>query len=104
MAVKIMYLMDDFEGPHAGTEGQLLQLLQHLDRSRFEPSMTFLRGGVAKKVLDIGCGAGFDNSRKLQTDIAAQCDELIGIEPDLAVDLPATIVMVLEHLADPQGF
>jgi glycosyltransferase involved in cell wall biosynthesis len=44
MAVKIMYLMDDFQGPHAGTEGQLLQLLRHLDRSRYEPSITFLRG------------------------------------------------------------
>jgi L-malate glycosyltransferase len=45
VAVKIMYLMDDFEGPHAGTEGQLLHLLRHLDRARFEPGMTFLRGG-----------------------------------------------------------
>lgn len=45
MPVKIMYLMDDFAGPHAGTEGQLLQLLRHLDRTRFEPGMTFLRGG-----------------------------------------------------------
>ena len=44
MAVKIMYLMDDYHGPRAGTEGQLLQLLRHLDRSRYEPAMTFLRG------------------------------------------------------------
>jgi len=44
MAVKIMYLMDDYRGPRAGTEGQLLQLLRHLDRSRYEPAMTFLRG------------------------------------------------------------
>src|SRR3954470_7492265 len=44
MAVKIMYLMDDYRGPHAGTEGQLLQLLRYLDRSRYQPSMTFLRG------------------------------------------------------------
>ena len=39
-----MYLMDDYRGPRAGTEGQLLQLLRHLDRSRYEPAMTFLRG------------------------------------------------------------
>jgi glycosyltransferase involved in cell wall biosynthesis len=44
MAVKIMYLMDDYRGPRAGTEGQLLQLLRHLDRSRYEPAITFLRG------------------------------------------------------------
>jgi L-malate glycosyltransferase len=43
MATKIMYLVDDYEGPQAGTEGQLLQLLQHLDRSRYEPAMTLLR-------------------------------------------------------------
>jgi len=43
MATKIMYLVDDFEGPQAGTEGQLMQLLQHHDRSRYESAMTLLR-------------------------------------------------------------
>lgn len=43
MVTKIMYLMDDYEGPQAGTEGQLLQILQHLDRSRYEPALTLLR-------------------------------------------------------------
>jgi L-malate glycosyltransferase len=43
MATKIMYLIDCYGGPHAGTEGQLLQLVQHLDRTRYEPSMTLLR-------------------------------------------------------------
>lgn len=43
MTVKIMYLVDRYEGPQAGTEGQLLQLIQYLDRSRYEPSMTLLR-------------------------------------------------------------
>jgi glycosyltransferase involved in cell wall biosynthesis len=43
MAVKIMYLVDQYLGPWAGTEGQLLHLLQHLDRSRFEPTMVLLR-------------------------------------------------------------
>jgi glycosyltransferase involved in cell wall biosynthesis len=43
MATKIMYLLDYYEGPQAGTEGQLLQLLQHHDRSRYEPAMTLLR-------------------------------------------------------------
>ncbi len=44
MATKIMYLVDYLGGPQAGTEGQLLQLLQHLDRSRYEPAVTLLRG------------------------------------------------------------
>lgn len=38
-----MYLVDQYVGPQAGTEGQLLQLVQHLDRSRYEPSMTVFR-------------------------------------------------------------
>ena len=43
MATKIMYLVDYYGGPQAGTEGQLLQLLQHHDRSRYEPALTLLR-------------------------------------------------------------
>jgi len=43
MATKVMYLLDRYEGPQAGTEGQLLQLLEHLDRRRYEPAMTVLR-------------------------------------------------------------
>lgn len=39
-----MYLMDRYDGPQAGTEGQLLQLVRHLDRSRYEPAVTLLRG------------------------------------------------------------
>jgi hypothetical protein len=45
MATKIMYLVDRYDGPQAGSEGQLLQLVQHIDRSRYEPHMTLLRGG-----------------------------------------------------------
>jgi len=43
MAAKITYLVDHYVGPQAGTEGQLLQLVSHLDRSRYEPSMTLFR-------------------------------------------------------------
>lgn len=43
MATKIMFLVDYYGNPQAGTEGQLLQLIQHLDRSRYEPAMTVLR-------------------------------------------------------------
>ena len=43
MTAKIAYLMDHYVGPQAGTEGQLLQLVRHLDRSRYEPSMALLR-------------------------------------------------------------
>jgi hypothetical protein len=43
MTIKILYLVDEYQGRQAGTEGQLLQLLRYLDRSRFAPSMTLLR-------------------------------------------------------------
>ena len=43
MATKIMYLLDYYEHPHGGTEGQVLQLIEHLDRSRYEPSLAVLR-------------------------------------------------------------
>lgn len=46
MATKIMYLVDRYPDPQGGTEGQLLQLVQHLDRSRYEPSMTVFRSSA----------------------------------------------------------
>jgi glycosyltransferase involved in cell wall biosynthesis len=39
-----MYLIDYYGGPEAGTERQLLQLIQRCDRSRYEPAVTLLRG------------------------------------------------------------
>lgn len=44
MAVKVMFLMDYYVGPYGGTERQFLQLVQFLDRSRYEPAITLLRG------------------------------------------------------------
>jgi glycosyltransferase involved in cell wall biosynthesis len=43
MVTKIMYLMDYYVEPKGGTEGQLLQLLHYLDRSRYEPALTVFR-------------------------------------------------------------
>lgn len=42
-AIRIVYLMDAYEGPHAGSEMQLLELLKGLDRRRFDPSLVVLR-------------------------------------------------------------
>jgi L-malate glycosyltransferase len=55
MTTKIMYLLDSYEGPRAGTEGQFLQLLQLLDRSRYEPAMTVLRGSEYVERHPLGC-------------------------------------------------
>jgi glycosyltransferase involved in cell wall biosynthesis len=42
--VKILFMIDYFEGPcGGGTERQLLDILRHLDRSRFQPLLCCLR-------------------------------------------------------------
>jgi glycosyltransferase involved in cell wall biosynthesis len=38
-----MYLMDGFDYAQGGTEGQVVQLIKYLDRSRYDPYITFLR-------------------------------------------------------------
>ena len=39
MPVPIMYVIDSFKNPHAGTEGQLYQLVQGIDRRKFSPHL-----------------------------------------------------------------
>lgn len=36
---KILYVIDHFKNPNAGTEGQLYQLIKHLDRDKFQPEL-----------------------------------------------------------------
>jgi len=40
---KILYVIDCFESPYAGTEGQLMQLIKNLPPDRFEPEVLVLR-------------------------------------------------------------
>ncbi|MBN2318029.1 MAG: class I SAM-dependent methyltransferase [Acidobacteria bacterium] len=79
------------------------------------------------RVLDIGCGGGFDNDAKLQQSLSAVSLEYIGIEPDESIELGdiftseyrcpfecapiedgsidiAFSVMVLEHFEEPRVF
>ena len=65
MATKIMYLADRFDGPQAGSEGQLLQLVQHIDRSRYEPHMTLLRGDDSTHWKAFPCPVGVLDITKL---------------------------------------
>jgi SAM-dependent methyltransferase len=81
----------------------------------------------AARVVDIGCGRGFDDDLKLQESIAAAAGTYIGVEPDPDIALgpyfheehrslfedaaiePESVdvafaVMVLEHLPDPARF
>lgn len=41
--IKIAFVIDTIESPTAGTEKQLLMLIKHLDRRRFEPYLCVLR-------------------------------------------------------------
>ena len=41
--IKLLYLMDRFYSPQFGTEGQLLQLINALDRQRIDPSLLVFR-------------------------------------------------------------
>lgn len=40
---RVMYLLDSYAHPYAGTEGQLQKLIQRIDRDRYEPSVAVLR-------------------------------------------------------------
>jgi L-malate glycosyltransferase len=46
----IVFLMDAYEGPEAGTENQVMQLLHGLDRSRFEPELALFRSSPFAQV------------------------------------------------------
>src|SRR5688572_17890962 len=41
--LRILYILDNFSGPHAGTEGQFWLLFRNLDRARFAPAILLLR-------------------------------------------------------------
>jgi glycosyltransferase involved in cell wall biosynthesis len=44
MPTPIVFILDGFSGPLAGTEGQFLLILRNLDRRRFTPRVVLLRG------------------------------------------------------------
>ena len=43
MKIRIAYLIDEIESPSAGTEKQLVHLIERLDRTQFEPVLVVLR-------------------------------------------------------------
>jgi glycosyltransferase involved in cell wall biosynthesis len=46
-SARIVFLMDSYEGPKAGTERQLFELVSGLDRTRFDPMLVLLRSTPA---------------------------------------------------------
>ncbi len=54
--IKVAYIIDTIYSPNAGTEGQLLMLLNNLDRSRVEPYLVCLHDSewLSKQSFDFG--------------------------------------------------
>ena len=42
-AIKILYVIDSYQNPNAGTEGQLFQLIKHFDRAKYQPRLLVLK-------------------------------------------------------------
>ena len=42
--IKLLFIIDRYKNPYAGTEGQLLKLLRGLDSDRFQPVLAVFRG------------------------------------------------------------
>lgn len=52
---KILFVIDQFRNPNAGTEGQLYQLIQHLDRSLFEPELLVFKSSDWLRINEFPC-------------------------------------------------
>lgn len=53
--VRILFVIDYFASPRAGTEGQLLLLIKNLPRDRFQPELLVLRSSEHIKSGDFPC-------------------------------------------------
>lgn len=54
-SIKIVYLIDIYKTPYAGTERQLLYLIKHLDRTKIEPQLAVLRSSQYIENNDFPC-------------------------------------------------
>ncbi|MCD1631307.1 glycosyltransferase [Marinobacter shengliensis] len=53
--IPILFVIDFFRNPHAGTEGQLCQLITGLDRRRFEPTLLVFKQSEYLDSVDFPC-------------------------------------------------
>ena len=47
--IKILFIIDCYKDPYAGTEGQLRHLIHTLDDKRFQPTLVILRDTYYQK-------------------------------------------------------
>lgn len=52
---KILFVIDQFRNPNAGTEGQLYQLIQHLDRTLYEPELLVFKSSNWLRTSEFPC-------------------------------------------------
>lgn len=53
--VKVLYVIDHFKNPNAGTEGQLYQLIKHLDRQKYAPQLLLFSDSAWLQKSDFPC-------------------------------------------------
>jgi L-malate glycosyltransferase len=68
--VKVVYLLDSYVGPTAGTEAQLFELLKGLDRTRFEPALAVLRPTTFIETHDLPCPVTVLGVRRLRSPVS----------------------------------
>lgn len=66
-AVKVLFVIDYFRDPHAGTEGQLYSLVAGLDRAQFEPHLLVFEASPWLKANGFPCGYTVLGSRSLRS-------------------------------------
>ncbi len=66
---KIVYILDEYEHPYGGTEGQLMQLLRNIDRTRYSPELMLLRDSSFSRNNEFPCGVKVLNIYKIASFI-----------------------------------
>lgn len=65
--IKVLYIIDSFSSPYAGTEGQLYKLVQGLDRALFEPHLVLFNSSVFIEQKGFPCGVSVLGCSKLSS-------------------------------------
>jgi len=65
MAANILFVIDQFKHPNAGTEGQLLKLVEHLDRDKFAPQLLVFSDSNWLENNEFPCAVSVLNSQSL---------------------------------------
>lgn len=76
--MKILYLIDFYHGPKAGTERQLFNLINHINRAKFEPELIALRSTPYLTTNSFPCPIHILNVPKIATVHAVRTMVVLG--------------------------